>query len=224
METLGTLAEQVTAAVMVPLGKYAMVPGRLVHTNEVLVLLGENYFAMRSASQARAIAQRRLQWVDNTLATLARQRAELTARRSLQRQYADEHIVEIREPLDDNHPLAAPAQACAPAPAPAPKHTAASTHAAARTVATTPSHTLVASGESGGGAVTASGGGQKSKKNTRKRAARHEPPAAPADSAPVHAGSTPPASSQLRTPAQLGAPQRSPWGAAANMFVKGEVV
>lgn len=36
-------------------------PGRLVHTNEVLVLLGDNWFAERTAAQAQDIAARRLQ-------------------------------------------------------------------------------------------------------------------------------------------------------------------
>ena len=35
-------------------------PGKLIHTNEVMVLLGENYFVERSAVQASEIVQRRL--------------------------------------------------------------------------------------------------------------------------------------------------------------------
>ena len=41
---------------MVPLGKLALFPGQLRHTNEVMVLLGDNYFALRSASQAAWVA------------------------------------------------------------------------------------------------------------------------------------------------------------------------
>jgi hypothetical protein len=44
---------------MVPFGTKAFMPGELVHTNEVMVLLGENYFAERSAKQANEIANRR---------------------------------------------------------------------------------------------------------------------------------------------------------------------
>ena len=40
--------------IMVPLGSMAFMPGELVHTNEVVVLLGDNYFAERSATQACA--------------------------------------------------------------------------------------------------------------------------------------------------------------------------
>ena len=35
-------------------------PGKLIHTNEIMVLLGDNWFAERSASQAAEIAKRRL--------------------------------------------------------------------------------------------------------------------------------------------------------------------
>jgi hypothetical protein len=43
----------------VPIGKKAFFPGELVHTNELMVLLGENYFAERSAVQATEIVDRR---------------------------------------------------------------------------------------------------------------------------------------------------------------------
>ena len=45
--------------VQVPLGKLAFMPGQLYHTNEVMVLLGDNWFAKRTVSQALAIAERR---------------------------------------------------------------------------------------------------------------------------------------------------------------------
>ena len=35
-------------------------PGQLVHTNEILVLLGDNWFVDRSASQASDIVSRRI--------------------------------------------------------------------------------------------------------------------------------------------------------------------
>ena len=57
--TLRTLPERVEHEVMVPLGKLALFPGQLRHTNEIMVLLGDNYFALRSASQAAAISERR---------------------------------------------------------------------------------------------------------------------------------------------------------------------
>ena len=44
----------------VPFGPLAFMPGRLYHTNEILVLLGDNWFAERSAVQAKGIANRRM--------------------------------------------------------------------------------------------------------------------------------------------------------------------
>lgn len=45
--------------VKVPIGKLAFMPGRIVHTNEVLALLGDNWFAEVSAKEAAAIVARR---------------------------------------------------------------------------------------------------------------------------------------------------------------------
>ena len=47
--------------VQVPFGRFAFMPGQLYHTNEILVLLGDNWFAERSAKQAIEIAERRKQ-------------------------------------------------------------------------------------------------------------------------------------------------------------------
>lgn len=35
-------------------------PGQLTHTNEILVLLGDNYFAERSVKQSLGVVDRRL--------------------------------------------------------------------------------------------------------------------------------------------------------------------
>ena len=44
----------------VPFGNHAFMPGHLKHTNEILVLLGDNWFALRSAKQSVDIVQRRI--------------------------------------------------------------------------------------------------------------------------------------------------------------------
>lgn len=44
----------------VPFGPLAFMPGKLVHTNEVTVLLGDNWFAKCSAKQARGIVAHRM--------------------------------------------------------------------------------------------------------------------------------------------------------------------
>ena len=48
------------ACAQVPFGQKAFMPGQLVHTNEILVLLGDNWFVDRSAKQAGEIVQRRV--------------------------------------------------------------------------------------------------------------------------------------------------------------------
>ena len=56
---LQELPRKLTHSCMVPLGDLAFMPGTIEHSNEIMVLLGENYFVRRSASQAHEIAQRR---------------------------------------------------------------------------------------------------------------------------------------------------------------------
>lgn len=61
---LASLPDKTSHEVMVPIGSLAFMPGRLVHTNEITVLLGDNWFVERSAKQASAIASRRIRDVD----------------------------------------------------------------------------------------------------------------------------------------------------------------
>lgn len=55
MDKLETITDKTTHEVMVPFTKKAFMPGHLVHTNEILVLLGDNWFVERSAKQARFV-------------------------------------------------------------------------------------------------------------------------------------------------------------------------
>ena len=75
--TLTALPERVERPAMVPLGKLALFPGTLRHTNEVTVLLGENLFALRSASQAVGIAERRAEFVAAQVQSLEEEVREL---------------------------------------------------------------------------------------------------------------------------------------------------
>ncbi|XP_042232949.1 unconventional prefoldin RPB5 interactor 1-like isoform X1 [Homarus americanus] len=67
LKRLQTLPDKTTHEVMVPFGKLAFMPGHLVHTNEILVLLGDNWFADRSAKQASDIVRRRLKDCDEKI-------------------------------------------------------------------------------------------------------------------------------------------------------------
>lgn len=57
---LETLPDKISHDVMVPLGRLAFVPGKIKHTNEILCLLGDNWFVERSAKQAAQIIERRI--------------------------------------------------------------------------------------------------------------------------------------------------------------------
>ena len=62
LKKLETITDKTAYEVTVPLGgKKAFMEGTLIHTNEILVLLGDNWFAERSAKESREICSRRLQ-------------------------------------------------------------------------------------------------------------------------------------------------------------------
>jgi len=105
-ERLTTLPEKVTHEVMVPFGKFAFMPGQMVHTNEVMVLLGDNWFAERSAKQAAEIAGRRIQELDKNLAELNKQMKLLVPRLGFTSELEAENQVksevkEIREEYNE---------------------------------------------------------------------------------------------------------------------------
>ena len=64
---LERLPERRIHQAMVPLSKVAFCPGRLVHTNEVMVLLGDKYFAKTSVSTARQIVDSRTKQIEARL-------------------------------------------------------------------------------------------------------------------------------------------------------------
>ncbi|KNE65490.1 hypothetical protein AMAG_11109 [Allomyces macrogynus ATCC 38327] len=78
--TLSTLPDKVSHTVMVPFGPLAFMPGKLVHTNEITVMLGDNWFAERSARQAVGVVERRLKVVDGELEQATKDRDTLAAK------------------------------------------------------------------------------------------------------------------------------------------------
>ncbi|XP_026143085.1 unconventional prefoldin RPB5 interactor 1-like [Carassius auratus] len=66
-DRLRTLPDKLSYDIMVPFGPLAFMPGKLVHTNELTVLLGDNWFAKCSAKQADALVEHRKKHVNNTL-------------------------------------------------------------------------------------------------------------------------------------------------------------
>ncbi|KAK3166398.1 hypothetical protein QOZ80_1AG0045310 [Eleusine coracana subsp. coracana] len=99
------LPDEVSHEVMVPFGGAAFFPGRLIHTNELLVLLGEGYYAERSAKQTTEILHRRglelEAQVEAMKATISDLEAEAKFFESTATE-ASEGLVEIREEYDED--------------------------------------------------------------------------------------------------------------------------
>lgn len=81
-DRLLTLPNKITHEVMVPFGPFAFMPGQLVHTNEIMVLLGDNWFVERSAKQATQIVKRRIKSTEKQLEDLQLQKNLLVNRTS----------------------------------------------------------------------------------------------------------------------------------------------
>ncbi|XP_019962051.1 unconventional prefoldin RPB5 interactor 1 [Paralichthys olivaceus] len=71
-DRLKTLPDQLSYDIMVPFGPLAFMPGKLVHTNELTVLLGDNWFAKCSAKQAQKIVDHRTKHVKSELDDLTK--------------------------------------------------------------------------------------------------------------------------------------------------------
>ncbi|CAK9876721.1 unnamed protein product [Sphagnum jensenii] len=94
------LPDLVSYDIMVPFGKAAFMPGRLIHTNEFLVLLGEGYYAERSAKQAVEILERRSEFLDSKINATKVHIGDLEAEATFVKNIADEAaagVVEIKE-------------------------------------------------------------------------------------------------------------------------------
>ncbi|XP_068117166.1 unconventional prefoldin RPB5 interactor 1 [Hyperolius riggenbachi] len=87
-ERLGTLPDKLSYNIMVPFGPLAFMPGRLVKTNEVNVLLGDNWFAKCSAKQARTLVDHRKKHVRKALEDLQKVMENFESRVELTRDLA----------------------------------------------------------------------------------------------------------------------------------------
>ena len=73
-EALSAFQKELYVSCMVPIGKRALMKGKLIHTNEVLACLGDGYFAKYSASGAAALCERRVQRAEEKLKELNAER------------------------------------------------------------------------------------------------------------------------------------------------------
>lgn len=74
---LSTLANKTRHDIMIPIGgtKLAYMPGYIHHTNEILVLLGDNYFVEKSTKESVEFVERRLKFCREKLFDLERQKS-----------------------------------------------------------------------------------------------------------------------------------------------------
>ncbi|AQK98368.1 Prefoldin chaperone subunit family protein [Zea mays] len=99
------LPDELSHDIMVPFGGAAFFPGRLIHTNELLVLLGEGYYAERSAKQTTNILHRRGQELEAQVEAMKATIADLEAEAKFfefTATEASEGLVEIREEYDED--------------------------------------------------------------------------------------------------------------------------
>ncbi|KAL3332983.1 hypothetical protein AABB24_033175 [Solanum stoloniferum] len=94
------LPDELHHDIMVPFGKAAFFPGRLIHTNEFLVLLGEDHYAERTAKQTVEILNRRGKALEVQVESVKALMQDLKAEASFfdaTASEAAEGLVEIRE-------------------------------------------------------------------------------------------------------------------------------
>lgn len=107
-ETLTELPKKLSHKVMVPLGKRAMVPGKIVRSNEVLAHLGDEFFSWRSTPQALEIIERKKKVLCKQIDLHEENLRELSSKKSdgsmaqLQKMYEDENIKEIQETEEES--------------------------------------------------------------------------------------------------------------------------
>ncbi|KAK2841998.1 hypothetical protein Q5P01_012198 [Channa striata] len=106
-DRLQTLPDQLSYDIMVPFGPLAFMPGKLVHTNEITALLGDNWFAKCSAKQAQKIVHHRMKYVQSELDALSQTMKNFEARVGFAKDLettsdSKDDYVDIREEVGNN--------------------------------------------------------------------------------------------------------------------------
>lgn len=100
MKLVQKLPDELSHNIMVPFGKAAFFPGRMIHTNELLVLLGGGYYAERTAKQTLDVLRRRAKVLESKVEGVKAVMEDLHAEASFFTSTAAEAaagIMEIRE-------------------------------------------------------------------------------------------------------------------------------
>ncbi|KAI9328565.1 hypothetical protein DFJ73DRAFT_964449 [Zopfochytrium polystomum] len=123
--------KKLKADVKVPIGPLAFMQGELIHTNEVIVSLGANWFMECSASHAREIVARRREYSTEQMVAAKEKIENLNLRRRLAEGSATDldgdavneeglKFVEIREEMDDDGNIISERPAAPPVAEPQP--------------------------------------------------------------------------------------------------------
>ncbi|CAF0896931.1 unnamed protein product [Adineta ricciae] len=104
---LSTLPDRLTYDCTVPFGKLAFIPGRVIHSNEILVLLGDNYFAERSCKQAIEIVDRRLTNIEENLRKHEKEKEVFHQQKRYTHDFLDDKtkFIEIKETDEEIKPV-----------------------------------------------------------------------------------------------------------------------
>nr|CAB3226588.1 unconventional prefoldin RPB5 interactor [Phallusia mammillata] len=111
-DRLKTLPDKMTHKIMVPFGPLAFIPGQLVHTNELLVHLGDSWFADVTCSQGQKIINHRMQAINKNIEDLGKTLSNLEKKTEFSHEVlsdgkqGSQNVVEIKEkvPADYLHP------------------------------------------------------------------------------------------------------------------------
>jgi len=101
--SLTSLSEKCRHPVMVPFGNVAFMSGSVVHTNDVLVLLGDNWFVEQSSKQTVEMLNRRIAALQTQADQLETRLQQIKTELSYAKDLAEEssNTVEIVEPYDE---------------------------------------------------------------------------------------------------------------------------
>jgi hypothetical protein len=88
-EVLAALPGKVRHPIMVPISSVAFMEGYIENSNELTVLLGDNYFVKCTAAHSRSILQRRIDFTQNKLDALQDEYKLVTSRVGLARQWLE---------------------------------------------------------------------------------------------------------------------------------------
>eukprot|EP00039_Didymoeca_costata_P003274 m.66529 g.66529 ORF g.66529 m.66529 type:complete len:164 (-) comp11813_c0_seq4:890-1381(-) len=91
--TVKSLPDRTRHKAMIPIGSKAFFPGELIHTNELMVLLGDGYFVERSAKQTLEIISRRMAATEEKIDAVGKQLEDFETRKNFSSNVVDEENI-----------------------------------------------------------------------------------------------------------------------------------